>query len=48
MFVACENTRLRVDGNETFSLDIYDANGHYICKIDNDVLMKCRLINWAL
>ena len=44
MFVGCEITRLRVDGNETFSADVYDANGHYICKIDNDVLMKCKLI----
>ena len=48
MFVGCEITRLRVDGNETFSADVYDANGHYICKIDNDVLIKCKLINSAL
>ena len=44
MFVGCEITRLRVDGNEAYSVDIYDANGHYICKLDNDVLMKCKLI----
>ena len=44
MFAGCEITRLRVDENETFSVDVYGANGHYICKMDNDVLMKCRLI----
>ena len=45
MFVGCEITGLRVNGNETFSADVYDANDHYICKIDNDVLIKCKLIN---
>ena len=39
MFVGCEITRLRVDGNETYLFDVYDANGHYICKIDKDVLI---------
>ena len=38
---------LRVDGNEimvAFSADAYDANGRYVCKINNDQLMKCKLI----
>ena len=38
---------LRVDGNErmvVFSVDVYNANGHYVCKIENDQLMKCKLI----
>ena len=40
---------VRVDGNETivaFSVDFYDANGQYICKIDSDKLIECKLIKY--
>ena len=33
MFVGYEITGLRVDGNETFSVDVYDANGHTYVKL---------------
>ena len=37
----------RVDRNEiivAFSVDFYDANDQYICKIDSDELIEYKLI----
>ena len=38
---------VRADENETivaFSIDFYYANDQYICKIDTDELIECKLI----